>query len=89
MMAHQVKWNKHILETFILEGCLTEFEEQVIRTRVKGWTVTKQAMELHVSKSTIEKTIARLKLMYDGVQKLHPELPERKFSWKETYMDNN
>lgn len=89
-IAHQVKWNTRILEKFIKEGCLTEFEENIMRTRVKGYTVTQQAMENNCSVSTVEKTIKKLKLLYDGVQKQFPdELPERKFSAKETYMDTH
>jgi len=88
-IAHQVRWNAYILETFIKEGCLTELEEGIMRTRVKGLTVTQQALMFHVSKSTVEKTIAKLKRIYDEVQRINPELPERKFSAKETYMDTH
>ena len=59
-------------------------------TRVyDNMTVQNQAFMLHVSKSTVEKTIANLKKKYDIVQKNNPELPPRRFSAKEVYMDNN
>lgn len=74
-MAHQVPWNKIILEEFIEIGCLTQTEEMIIRTRVKGWTITKQAQELNMSESSIKRYISIL--------------PPRKSSAEETYMDEH
>lgn len=45
-MTHQVPWNKVILEEFIRIGCLSKTEEMIMRTRVHGWTITKQSYEL-------------------------------------------
>lgn len=84
-MSKQVLWNKIILEEFIDLACLTETEEMIMRTRVKGWSITKQSQELHMSESSIKKTIARLKIKYDDVQKLSPILPPRKKNAKDTY----
>lgn len=43
-MAKQVPWNKIIVERFIelamLEGTLSE---KILRTRVAGWTIRRQA----------------------------------------------
>lgn len=88
-MAHQVPWNKIIVETFIQQAMLTRDEEWVLRTRVAGWSRTKQAMELGMSTATIDKIIRRLKDKYDKVQIYEPLLPPRKSSDKETWMDNN
>lgn len=88
-MAHQVPWNKIILETFIEEGCLTKDEEWIIRTRVAGWSRTKQAYELNMSVANVDKIIARLKLKYDNVSKYNPLLPPRKFSNEEAWMDSH
>lgn len=88
-MAHQVMWSKIVLERFIELALLTKEEEEIIRTRVAGWTVTKQAMELGMSESKVNKIIARLKIKYDNVQKYDPILPPRKVSSKETYMDTH
>lgn len=88
-MSKQVIWSKIILERFIEEACLTKEEEMIMRTRVEGWTITKQALELNMSESKISKIIARLKVKYDNVQKRDPILPPRKFSVKETYMDTH
>lgn len=61
----------------------------VLRTRVAGWTRTKQAMELNMSVSSIDKIIKRLKIKYDGVAKYNPLLPPRKHSVEETYLDTH
>lgn len=88
-MSKQVPWSKIILETFIEEGCLTQEEEIVIRTRVAGWSRTKQSMELGLSLSSVDRIIKSLKLKYDNAQKYNPILPPRKESAKETWLDNN
>lgn len=88
-MSHQVIWSKLILETFISEANLTKDEEMIMRTRVTKWTRTKQAAELCMSLSTVDKIIARLKLKYDHVAKYNPILPPRKASAAETYMDEH
>ena len=88
-MSHQVIWSKLILETFISEANLTKDEEMIMRTRVAGWTRTKQAAELCMSLSTIDKIISRLKVKYDAVQKHSPILPPRKESAAELYMDEH
>lgn len=88
-MAHQVNWNLIILEEFVRLGGLTEEEEQVMRTRFQGKTVTQQSMELGMSISKVNRIIARLKAKYDNVQPYSKVLPPRKFSAKETYMDTH
>ena len=90
-MAHQVKWSKSVLEFFIEQALLSQFEETIIRTRVvEGLTVTEQAHLLMCSKSKVEKSIALLKQKYDMVQQEFPDkLPLRKFSAKEVYMDTH
>ena len=89
-MAHQVKWSKAVLEFFIEEALLNPFEQEIMRTRVDGMTVTEQAQRLCCSKSKVEKTIALLKKKYDNVQKIFPDkLPVRRSSAKEVYMDTH
>lgn len=88
-MAHQVIWSKLILETFISEANLTKDEEMIMRTRVAGWSRTKQSIELGMSLSTVDRIIARLKVKYDAAQKHSMILPPRKYSAKETFMDEN
>lgn len=89
-MAHQVKWSKETLEFFIEQALLNSFEEEIMRTRIDGMTVTEQAQLLMCSKSKVEKAIALLKKKYDVVQKEFPDrLLPRKFSAKEVYMDTH
>lgn len=88
-MSHQVIWQKIVLETFIAEANLSKEEEMVMRTRVDGWSRTKQADKLHMSVSTVDRIIKRLKIKYDVVQKYNPLLPPRKFSAKELWMDTH
>jgi DNA-binding NarL/FixJ family response regulator len=77
-MTNEVIWTKIVLERFIELANLTQDEEIVIRTRVAGWSRVKQAMELNLSVSTIDRIISRLKRKYDEVQKFDPMLPPRK-----------
>lgn len=88
-MSQQVPWNKIILEEFIAQAALTDDEEWVMRTRVAGWSRTKQSMELGMSLATVDRIIAKLKIKYDKVQRTDPLLPPRRFSAKETWMDDN
>ena len=88
-MANQVPWNKIILEEFIRLAALTKDEEMIMRTRVSGWSRTRQAMELGMSIATIDRHIKRLKEKYDKVQKYSALLPPRKSSDAETWMDTH
>lgn len=88
-MSKQVPWNKVILEEFIRLSVLTEDEEAVIRTRVAGWSRTKQAMELNMSMRKLDRIISELKEKYDAVEKFSVILPPRKTSKEEEYMDTH
>lgn len=88
-MAHEIPWNKLILETFIDLAALSKEEEWVMRTRVAGWPRTRQAMELHISVETLDRIIRRLKRKYDAVQQQSPLLPPRKKSSEELWMDTH
>ncbi len=88
-MAHQVPWCQAILEEFIEKACLTPEEEKIMRTRVAGWSISKQAIELGMSESTVNRIVHKLKLKYDNCQKYSEILPERKKSAAETWMDTH
>lgn len=88
-MSKQVPWSKIILETFIAEAMLSKEEEEIMRTRVAGWSRVEQSMKLGMSLSTVDRLIARLKVKYDNVQKYNPILPPRKSSAQETWMDTH
>lgn len=89
-MSRQVIWTQKIIDEFIRLGNLTELEEKVLRTRaINEWTVTRQSIEFCVSKSTIDRTIVRLKRKYDICQKQSDILPPRRKSAVELYMDTH
>lgn len=88
-IANQIPWNKVIVEEFITQAMLTTDEEWVLRTRVAGWSITKQSIELGMSVSTVNRIVAKLKKKYDRVSVNNPLLPPRKSSEKETWMDTH
>ena len=77
-MTKQVLWTKSILETFIKEGNLNSRQEFIIRTRVGGYSIVKQAQELNLSVDQVNKEIAILKKIYDVTQLHSNLLPKRK-----------
>lgn len=88
-MANQVDWNKHIVEVFIEEAMLSEIEVQVLQTRVRGIPISQQAQMLNVSESSVNRIVNKLKKKYDNVQQYHSDLPPRRVSKEEIFMDNN
>lgn len=86
-MSKEVPWSKIIVETFVEEAMLTKEEEVILRTRVAGWSRVKQADELGMSLSTVDRLIKSLKIKYDQVQKYNPILPPRKSSSIEDALD--
>lgn len=97
-MTKSVVWSKIILETFLEESGINDrvklgdqkarILEGIMRTRVAGWTVIKQAEEFHISIDTVNKYIKELKELYDETQKYSMILPIRKTSKKEQELDN-
>ncbi len=77
-MTKQVIWTKPVLEAFIKEGNLNKRQEYIIRTRAKGYTIAKQALELNLSVDQVNKDIAELKRRYDATQIHSKILPPRK-----------
>ena len=66
-MSKQVAWTKFIYETFCEEAMLSETERFIMRTRIEGWPVTKQAMHLNMSEANVHRIIRILKIKYDKV----------------------
>lgn len=89
-MAKQVPWNEEIYMTFCKLGMLTPIEREILRMRIMGYSVVQTSLELDMSVSSVNRAISMLKQKYDGVQPLSDgKLPARKFSAKETWMDEN
>lgn len=76
-MTKQVYWTKKVLEAFIEEGNLNERQKYIMRTRAEGYSISKQAEELHLSVDQVNKEIALLKKIYDATQKYSDILPVR------------
>lgn len=89
-MAKQVKWTKRVLEEFIDKAMLNADEIFIMENRIKGMTISRMAIELHKSESTVHNMVRVLKEKYDLVQGEYPDIfPVRKTSKAEEYMDNN
>ncbi len=96
-MSKSLVWSKIIIETFFEESGINDriklgdtkarIMEGIMRTRVAGWTVAKQAEEFHISVDTVNKYIRELKDLYDVTQKHSVILPVRKQSKKEQELD--
>lgn len=74
---NDIIWNKVIIDEFVELACLSETEEMILRTWAKGWSITKQSMEFHLSESSIKKIRHRIKIKYDNVQGYSNILPIR------------
>ena len=96
-MPKSLVWGKIITETFLEESGINDriklgdskarILEGIMRTRVAGWSVAKQAEEFHVSIDTVNKYIRELKDLYDETQKFSVILPIRKHSKREQELD--
>ena len=71
-MLLRVPWTKTMLEKFIDEGLLTKDEEQVLRTRIAGWSIVKQSEEMGLSTATISRIITNITKKYKSVQQIYP-----------------
>jgi DNA-binding CsgD family transcriptional regulator len=76
-MTKQIIWTKRVLEAFIDEGNLNKRQEFIIRTRAEGYSILRQAEELHLSVDQVNKEIAHLRRIYDATQVYSNVLPPR------------
>ena len=89
-MARQVVWTKRTTDFFLDNSNATDFEKQVLLTRISGMTVQQQAFYFSCSPATVHRAVKHLKQLYDRVQQEYPEeLPKRRSCAAELYMDNN
>ena len=75
---NDIIWNKIILNEFIDLACLTETEEQILRTRIDGWSRVQQSMAFNLSVSTVDCIIRTIRQKYDMVQPFSDILPKRR-----------
>ena len=71
-------WNKIILNEFIDLALLTELEENILRTQIKGLSRTEQAFKFNISIETVDKVLNTIRKKYDLVQSYSTILPKRK-----------
>lgn len=71
-------WNNIILDEFFRLAILTEIEEQILMTRIKGWSRVKQSMEFNMSLASVDSVIRMIGIKYDMVQPYSTILPVRK-----------
>lgn len=72
----KVPWDKVILREFLSIAFVTDEEEQILRTRIAGWSQVKQCHKLHMSLATLNRRIRKLKDKYISAQKHSKILPK-------------
>lgn len=78
-MIGKIFWTKTMLEDFILEALLTEEEERILRNKIAGWSIVKQAMEIGVGTATISRILNNINKKYDVLSGMYPDrFPPRK-----------
>ena len=71
-------WNNIILDEFLRLAILTEIEEQILRTRIKGFSRVQQSMKFNMSVASVDSVIRMIGIKYDMVQPYSTILPVRK-----------
>lgn len=79
-MSHQVIWTEEVLQTFIIEACLTEEEEAIMRMRIDEVIIPVIAARRHIGARTVDRRINVLKQKYDAAVRANPLLPKREDS---------
>lgn len=77
-MAREVKWTRRKYELVCEQGMLSEDDCQILEEHIKRYTNQAIATKHNVEISVINDTIARLKQVYDEVQKEFPEILEKR-----------
>ena len=73
-MRPKVPWTKTMLEKFVDEALLTEDEEKVLRTRIAGWSIVKQSMEMGLSTASVSRLIQSIRKKYKAIQPKFPDI---------------
>lgn len=89
-MSHQVIWTRRVYEFFCDAGNLSKLDRDILAQRIAGMTVKEMSYYYGLSESAIHKRVAKIKRIYDEVQREYPdELKERRLSAQELYMDSH
>jgi len=73
-MKPRVPWTKTMLEKFIEEALLNEEEEQILRTRIAGWSIVKQSIEMGMSTASVSRIVKNIQNKYIAIQPQFPDL---------------
>lgn len=80
-IKNQIPWTKELYNKFVGDAILSDIELKVLYARVwerDKWTITKMALEFHVSRTTINNTISSIRRKYDFLQCSKPDVyPKR------------
>lgn len=73
-MYSKIPWTKTMLERFIEEALLTEEEEKILRTRIAGWSIVRQSMEMGLSTATVSRIVNKINNKYKTLQPKFPDI---------------
>ena len=73
-MILKVPWTKTMLNKFIDEALLSDVEEKILRTRIAGWSIIKQSMEMGISTASISRIIKNIQTKYMIIQPQFPNV---------------
>lgn len=85
----QVEWIRMYIEEFLDNAHLSDIDEEIFLSRMRGETRSWQVEHLHLSERSLDRHIKHIKSVYDEVQKNHPKLPPRRRSAQEDWLDRN
>ena len=90
-VAKSPRLTKDKVDKFIELAMLSEDEIYILQSRMRGTTVTEQALYLGKCESSVNKMIRVIKDKYDMIRDEYPELnlPKRYKSQAEMYMDTH
>lgn len=89
-MKTTVSWNEELYMIFCKSAMLSDLEREVLRLRIMEATVSEISDELGVSKSTVDRTVKKLREKYDELQaNSNGTLRPRRMTDKEIYMDTH
>lgn len=73
---HKVPWNRVIYDEFVSLSYLTAEEEEILKTRIAGWSQVKQCQTYNMSLATLNRKVKKIKDKYDSVQPYSMTLPK-------------
>lgn len=72
----KVPWDRVILNEFLTLAILTDEEQEILKTRIAGWSQVRQCHAYNMSLATLNRKVKKMKEKYHSVQKHSDILPE-------------